>query len=475
MLPRIHAPKGRFFQGADGRAVFLRGSSIAARTSQTFAELGFDERNAQLLSTMGVNVMRVGVVWANIEPQPKLFDESYIDSIADAIKILAKYGIYSLVDFHQDEFSQAPGYGNGAPEWATMKRGTTTPECGFPENLRAPVKDCRTDINEASTSFWRNEVIAGEKAWDHYAFMLRHIVTRFKPLGACILGYEIMNEPHPGMTWPECFQDPTVYYPVVGCKTFESTQLAVFYKAMIPVIQAADRDTIVFYEPSVYFDYDAPTHLPEFKFKNLAFAVHMYDWVSPGGLMAQGQMIKFYSEKFNVPVIATEFGASNNLAYLNMGYAALDAAMLSALHWTYENNAHWIFSTSGDLVVPDPSEQAIVVDMSKDLSGANVHFDILETVSRPYPSAVSGTPITFAYDPATGVFTFMYASDKVGGITDISIPSATFSGGYTVFVLGGNVVSTPNASVLQISSTADIVNVQVTKTATSPRYYYRAN
>ncbi len=471
MLQRVHAPKGRFFKGEDGRVVFLRGSSIAARTSQTFAELGFDERNAQLLSAMGVNVMRVGVNWANLEPQPNLFDDGYIDSVADAIKILAKYGIYSIVDFHQDQFSQAPGYGNGAPEWATMKRGTTTPECGFPQNVLAPITDCRTDINEAAASFWRNEVIAGEKAWDHFANMLNHVVTRLKPLGPCILGYEVYNEPHPGMPWPDCFQDPTLYYPVIGCKTFETTQLAVFYKAMIPVIQAADPNAIVFYEPAVYFDYDAPVHLPPLGFKNVAFAFHMYDYISPGGMEAQVQLSLYYGDKFGTPVIVTEFGASGDVNYLNMGSAALDSAMLSGTHWTYQNNADWIFSTGGQMVLPDPSDQAIVVDMSKDLSGTNVHWGIAGAISRPYPEAVSGTPIAFSYDPQSGVFTLMYAPDRVGSLTDISIPSFTFPNGYKVFVLGGTAVSPPNARVLQISSTADIVNVQVTKVAASMFYH----
>ena len=96
-LPRVHAPKGRFFRTADGRVIMLRGVAVAARESSTFRGMGFDERSAALLKKQGTNVVRLGVVWANLEPRPGRYANRYIRSVARTVQMLARHGIYSII------------------------------------------------------------------------------------------------------------------------------------------------------------------------------------------------------------------------------------------------------------------------------------------------------------------------------------------------------------------------------------------
>jgi len=60
-----------------------------------------------------------GVIWAGVEPEPGVFDTAYIDSIQQTVQTLADHGIYTILDFHQDEYSSAYG-GEGAPAWAAQ-------------------------------------------------------------------------------------------------------------------------------------------------------------------------------------------------------------------------------------------------------------------------------------------------------------------------------------------------------------------
>ena len=46
--------------------------------------------------------MRLLVSWSRIEPAPGRYDERYLDEVERAVELLAKRGVYSIVDLHQD-------------------------------------------------------------------------------------------------------------------------------------------------------------------------------------------------------------------------------------------------------------------------------------------------------------------------------------------------------------------------------------
>lgn len=48
------------------------------------------------------NTLRAGVIWSAVAPSPGRHDEAYLDDIDKTVSILAKHGIWWLLDFQQD-------------------------------------------------------------------------------------------------------------------------------------------------------------------------------------------------------------------------------------------------------------------------------------------------------------------------------------------------------------------------------------
>lgn len=65
------------------------------------------DENFQRLQTLGFNAIRLVMNWESIQPYgPDQYDEEYLDYIEELVGRAATYGIYVLMDMHQDIFSR---------------------------------------------------------------------------------------------------------------------------------------------------------------------------------------------------------------------------------------------------------------------------------------------------------------------------------------------------------------------------------
>ena len=81
--------------------------------------------------------MRVGVIYAAVEPTPGVYDDAYLARIEATVDSLAKHGIVSLLDFHQDLYNER-FEGEGWPDWAVQDDGLPAePKSGLPGELPA--------------------------------------------------------------------------------------------------------------------------------------------------------------------------------------------------------------------------------------------------------------------------------------------------------------------------------------------------
>jgi endoglycosylceramidase len=150
-LPLGHA--GRWITDADGRVVELHGmNEVAKFPPYEPAATGFDADDAAFLAAEGYNVVRVGVIWKALEPQPGAYDDAYLKGIASTVDTLGQHGIVSLVDFHQDMWNER-FQGEGAPDWAVQDDGLpNSPQLGFPGNYLGMPAVWRTFDH-----FWAND------------------------------------------------------------------------------------------------------------------------------------------------------------------------------------------------------------------------------------------------------------------------------------------------------------------------------
>ena len=71
----------------------------------------------------GMDLIRLGMTWDAIEPQPGEYNDEFLDSIGNILDECKDAGVYVYLDMHQDLFSGTDlNCGDGAPKWATMTR-----------------------------------------------------------------------------------------------------------------------------------------------------------------------------------------------------------------------------------------------------------------------------------------------------------------------------------------------------------------
>jgi endoglycosylceramidase len=456
VLPLGHA--GTWLTDATGRVVVLHGLNQVYKVPpyEPSAD-GFGDDDAAFLAANGFNAMRVGVIWEAVEPQPLSYDDNYLASIAQTVQTLAAHGVVSLLDFHQDMYNEV-FQGEGAPAWAVQTGGLPNPQLGFPANYFAnPAQDF------AWNALWRNAPAPdGIGLQDHYARTWAHVAAYFRG-NPGVFGYEVLNEPWPGLVWEPCAN------PVVGC-VLNDAKLRTFYERVLPAIRNADTTTLVFFEPNVLFSEVVHTDLGNVADPKTAFSFHDYcaletelhkDVTCSQQDQAVFNNARRYTAIHHIPDLLTEFGATNDLANLAGVLRQADEDRIGWLEWAYTGN---------DKTSSSPTEQALVFDPSQPPTGSNVNTAKLAVLAAPYPQVVAGTPKSWSFK--SGTFRLSYSTERPdqqgrfspGSQTLVSVPPVEYPSGYQAMVTGGQVVSAPGAPLLVVvaNAGADTVDVVVT-------------
>ena len=118
--PPPYYVQGGFLRDSDGRAIILHGANVSGKNKYS-PYLDFQQAPdiARMRDEWGMNGMRLVVTWAAIEPQKGVFDDAFIDQLADRVTWAEQAGILVIVDMHQDLYGEGfrKGGGDGAPLW----------------------------------------------------------------------------------------------------------------------------------------------------------------------------------------------------------------------------------------------------------------------------------------------------------------------------------------------------------------------
>jgi endoglycosylceramidase len=452
---------GRWLTDPSGRVVTLHGLNQVFKVAPYEpSAAGFGDDDAAFLAANGFNAVRVGVIWAAVEPQPGVYDDAYLDSISDTVNTLAAHGIVSLLDWHQDLYNEK-FQGEGAPAWAVVDGGLPNPKFGFPDNYFFNLAEGR-----AWDEFWLNaKAPDGVGLQDHYAHMLAHVAAHFVGEHA-VAGYEVMNEP-----WPGTVGLPRCAIPLVGCPLFDSTLLTSFYRRVDTAIRTVDTSHTVYIEPNVLFDESDRSYVGALHDPRAGFAFHNYcglgtliglTTVCPvEDSLAVSSGVR-YAQAHAMPPLLTEFGATNDLTELGNMLALADKNRVGWLEWAYTGN---------DITSSSPDGQALVLDPSQPPTGANVLTAKLKALAEPYPQIVAGTPVSWSF--TNGVFHLTYRTARATGLgsfaagaqSQIAVPTIQYPAGYHVAVTGALVTSAPNASTLLLAQKPGTALVTVTVSA----------
>lgn len=192
--------KGMHLVDEDENQVLLNGLCFICRDrDKDYLEPNIEDKLG-IFAKRGFNLIRLGIFWDGVEPQPGVYDDAYLDKVAKVVQTAEQHGIYVFLDMHQDLFSAK--FIDGAPEWATLDEGLVHPtDCviWYEAYLKSPA------VIKAADNFWANrEAADGVGLLDHYEAMWAHIARKFVGFSN-IIGFEPMNEPYMGSIAPQAF------------------------------------------------------------------------------------------------------------------------------------------------------------------------------------------------------------------------------------------------------------------------------
>ena len=180
----LSSPGGPYLYDSNGRVILMHGVNVVYKHAPYIAypdpgePWNFDATDAAKMQRLGFNVVRLGIEWQALEPgsggpnQPQICTpgtpgrparstngtravaEQYLDHVAATVKLLAQYGIYTLLDMHQDVYNQN-FRGEGAPDWAVCTNNVPI----VPKGGRWSNNYSNPTLQAAVAHFWANDVV----------------------------------------------------------------------------------------------------------------------------------------------------------------------------------------------------------------------------------------------------------------------------------------------------------------------------
>jgi endoglycosylceramidase len=500
----LSSPGGPYLYDSQGRVVLMHGVNVVYKHAPYIAypdpgePWNFSATDAAKMQELGFNVVRLGIEWQALEPgsggpnQPQVCTpgapgnahewnravaEAYLSHVAATVKLLARYGIYTLLDMHQDVYNQN-FRGEGAPNWAVCTNNVPI----VPKGGRWSNNYSNPTLQTAVGHFWSNDVVGNLQG--NYDLVWKTVAQYFKN-DPWVIGYDPYNEPFSTETQTasestftgqlECFYIGKAHAALLangaGALTCPAGDPD---NGVIPTIQSVDSHHLTFVEPDIYWvtGGNIPSQLGPLPFKRVVFNFHVYCGDrspvtgNPTDLLKCLQSEETAASEQEITRLSmgsayqsagpagfmSEFGATTSvaLAGFDVEWAGLD--QLSWIYWAWKYYDDPTGSSAEGLVQPDGSYSPVV-----------------SVLSRTYPQAVAGDPNSVIFNPFTGAFNMVYAPTQAAhGVTTIAIAASQhYPNGWCSAVKGGRITSKPGATHLTVQTVGHPAQVYITVTAGS--------
>jgi endoglycosylceramidase len=496
---RITAPGGPYLYDSRGRVVFFHGVNAVYKYApyELYPDprkpWNFSVADASLMARLGFNVVRLGMTWSGLEPgtapandpaickpgaptNPDQFNQAvfnrYVARLTKTVDLLGRFHIYTILDMHQDVYNQAFD-GEGAPKWAVCTNGVTSVDPPGRWSLEYGTKAAGL----AFSHFWHNNVQGDLQG--QYDQVWADVARAFKG-NRWVLGYDPFNEPFSTSlirlgdehfdSQLECFYTGTAHVgapshgaPALRCPKADPAE------GVVPTILANDPTHLIFNEPDNYASRGLPTFIGPMNFPNLVFNVHIYcgarspvtgnptdiaacaaqDERSLGRRASDRPELASPAQPAGPAWIVSEFGATSDPHLLAPIAAALDTRQVSWIYWAWKFYGDPTGSADESLVMADGRLRSTAY-----------------VLSRAYPRAVAGTPLTYSFSAQTDQFDMAYVPNhRIHAPTLIFVPTQVhYRHGYCARASGGRLTSARGSDLLEVwnNRTGSRVTVEVT-------------
>jgi aryl-phospho-beta-D-glucosidase BglC (GH1 family) len=331
-----------------GRKVLLRGFNVDALVSYPKSPPApLDETDATLMQRAGFDVVRLGIDWAQLEPERGRIDRTYLERVATAVDVLNRHGLYVVLDMHF-RLGWSPRFGySGAPGWATLPVPNWNPLPQYSWSPSLSPAAFTSDTWFWLSSDWRKEFF---RAW-------QAVASRFKD-NPGLAGYDIFNEAHPLPIPP---------------RIFEKFYLWPMFRDAIEAIGAVDSNHLFFVEGILLLSLD--TAVVPLKAPNLVYGTHLYEgslvppFFTGDATFLRSRFQQRVKEAAEVPAplwigeLGYDLTQKTAGAYADAALDEADDLGIGWAWWQWRENRYW----------------GIV-----DAGGQIVNMDALRHLARPY-------------------------------------------------------------------------------------------
>lgn len=424
---------GTRFRDPLKRDLILNGINLIVKDANQGYVCAVPEADFIKARQWGFNVIRLGIIWDGLEPEPGVYNEEMFKCLDERIQWAKENGLYVLLDMHQDLYSV--DYSDGAPRWATLTDDQ-------PHHTGAVWSDAyliSPAVQAAFDNFWNNTPASdGVGIQDHYAALWKYIAKRYADEPA-VIGYDLMNEPFIGSmaqaffpamvgAYMEVFSEEiqeagldvetlmqmwghpegraqilenmtdTAIYSKVVCavqemnQAFESKQLMEMYTRVSSAIREVDDKHIIFLEHSYFSNPGVPSGIQAIRYadgseeKKVAYAPHGYDLVvdTKAYTNASNDRVGYLfdhtyrtSQRLGMPMLVGEWGA----------FHGMDSSFIHQTRYILDKFEGYKCSQTFWARYRDMEEHPFFHELI-----------------RPRPMAVAGNIDSFSYDPEGKVF-----------------------------------------------------------------------
>nr|BAB16370.1 endoglycoceramidase [Cyanea nozakii] len=389
-----------------GRERFFHGTNVVVKhkpyhpSVEGYDNTSFSEVDMKILQDLGLNTIRLGMMLPGYVPTRGNYNETYLKIIQEIVSKAAKYGIYTLLDMHQDVMS-AKFCVEGFPDWAVNTGNADNfpfpledkyplnPQTGYPYP-----KDCAKHawgdyyFTEAAAAAFQNFYNNTDGLLDAWADFWKKTAQGFKDYKS-VIGYELINEPFAG----DIYRDPSLMIPGVA----DERNLAPAYDVIHKAIRTVDEQHSIFFE-GVTWDYFAAG------FSKV-----------PGGDAYRNRSVLSYhyyeppdfNKKFQFEVRMEDLRRLKCGGFLTelltVGDTAKDMSDMLELFDICDQHKQswmgWLYKSYGCY----KQHLGCLTDSMHDETG-HLRDIVLQNTTRTYPQAVAGHTIGYKFDRITKKF-----------------------------------------------------------------------
>lgn len=382
-----------FFHGVN---VVVKGFPWIPDTDEWSPLYSFSEKDMQTLQDLGLNCIRLGTMWPGVEPVQGQYNRTYLQLLHDLVNKSASYGIYSLLDMHQDVLSEK-FCGEGVPMWAALPDDRSSfpfplgPAYNVSSNGVPSDSDCLSKswseyyFTKAAGTAFQHLYNNTNGLRDSWASFWTEVASTMSDLGSAVLGYELMNEPWSG----DAVDDLLLMIPGVA----DRVNLQPMWEVGAAAIRSVDTSHSIFFE-GVTWDWF-----------NVGFTQ------VPGGSDWQNKSVLSYHyyvpPDFNLDV---QFQARmDDIKRLQCGgfltESWIDSQVMDKCDQTAQSWMMWEYK-------PFRGNRTGWSD-SIWFNNGSMNMEVVSVLSRTYAQVVAGTTVTSLFNTTTKVYQITFRGNPL--------------------------------------------------------------